>query len=82
MDISSGSFYPKPKVESSLLVFSPKKDYVIFKNVNSLEEVTRIIFNERRKKIRNRINRLFNRKINAANCKIALIGQKISIIKI
>ncbi len=60
MDISSGSFYPKPKVESSLLVFSPKKDYVIFKNANSLEEVTRIIFNERRKKIRNRINRLFN----------------------
>ena len=61
MDISSGSFYPKPKVESSLLVFNPKKDYVIFKNPNSLEKVTRIIFNERRKKIRKRINYLFNK---------------------
>ena len=60
MDISSASFYPKPKVESSLLVFSPKKDFVIFKNPNSLEKVTRVIFNERRKKIRNRINSLFN----------------------
>ena len=60
MDISSGSFYPKPKVESSLLVFSPKKDFVIFKNPNSLEKVTRVIFNERRKKIRNRLNSLFN----------------------
>tara|TARA_Y100000590_G_scaffold459170_1_gene615594 strand:- start:732 stop:1520 length:789 start_codon:yes stop_codon:yes gene_type:complete len=60
MDISSSSFYPKPKVDSSLLVFSPKKDYIIFKDPNSLEKVTRIIFNERRKKIRNRIKNLFN----------------------
>ncbi len=59
-DIGPESFYPKPKIDSSLLFFSPKKNYFEIKNPKYLEEVTRIFFNQRRKMLKKPFNQLFN----------------------
>jgi len=44
MDIDPSSFYPKPKVTSSLLVFEPKLNFIEFKNSKNLEHITNIFF--------------------------------------
>ncbi len=59
-DIKPGSFYPKPKVESSLLFFSPKLDFYKIKDPKNLEKVTRTFFNHRRKMLKKPFNQLFN----------------------
>ena len=59
-DIKPSSFFPKPKIDSSLLIFYPKKKYVKIKDPNNLEKVTRIFFNQRRKMLRKPFNQLFN----------------------
>ena len=59
IDISPNSFFPKPKINSSLLFFSLKKDFIKLKNPKNLEKVTRIFFNHRRKMIKKPYNRLF-----------------------
>jgi len=59
MDINPSSFFPKPKVMSSLLIFEPKINYIKFKNSKNLEHVTNVFFNQRRKMIKKPINILF-----------------------
>ena len=59
-DIKPTSFYPKPKIDSSLLFFTPKKKFPTFKEPKSLEKITRIFFNHRRKMIRKPYNQIFN----------------------
>ena len=59
-DIKPYSFSPKPKVESSLLIFHPKKNFIKIKNPTNLEKVTRIFFNQRRKMLKKPFNQLFN----------------------
>ena len=59
-DIHPTSFSPKPKVESTLLIFKPKKNYFIFNNPKNLEKITRIFFNHRRKMIKKPYNQIFN----------------------
>ena len=59
-DIKPESFFPKPKVDSSLLFFSPKKEFVKIKNPKNLEIVTRTFFNQRRKMLKKPFNQLFN----------------------
>ena len=66
-DIKPGSFFPKPKVDSSLLFFKPKKNFYQLKNSKNLEKITRIFFNQRRKKIKTPFNKLFNGNINVLN---------------
>ena len=51
----------RPKVESSLLFFSEKVDKYNFKDPKNLEKITRILFNQRRKKIRKSINNIFKK---------------------
>ncbi len=58
-DIKSSSFFPKPKVDSSLLLFKPKKIFHQFKNPKNLEKITRVFFNQRRKKLKKPFNILF-----------------------
>ncbi len=58
-DIKPESFSPRPKIDSSLLFFLPKKFYKI-KNPKNLEKVTRIFFNHRRKMLKKPFNQLFN----------------------
>ena len=59
-DIKPNAFSPKPKVDSSLLIFYPKKKFIKINNPNNLEKVTRIFFNQRRKMLKRPYNQLFN----------------------
>ena len=63
-DISAYCFSPRPKVESSLLKFTPKKKYFEIKDAKNLEMITRVFFNQRRKKIKKPINFLFKNKLD------------------
>ena len=58
-EISPNCFYPKPKVDSSILHFEPKQNFIKFKKNKSIEIVTKIFFNQRRKKIKNPMKQLF-----------------------
>ncbi len=71
IDIKPNSFRPRPKVESTLLVFTPKKKFFELKNPKTIEQVTRVFFNQKRKKIKKPFNQLFR---NAD-----LIAKKLSI---
>ena len=59
LDIKPNSFSPKPKVDSSLLFFTPKKKFFKLKNPKNLEKVTRVFFGHRRKMIKKPYNQLF-----------------------
>ena len=59
-DIKPNSFKPKPKVDSSLLFFIPKKNFYKIKNPKNLEKITRIFFSNRRKMIKKPYNQIFN----------------------
>ena len=59
-DIKPSSFSPRPKIDSSLLFFSPKNDFYFIENGKNLEIVTRAFFNHRRKMIKKPFNQLFN----------------------
>tara|TARA_A100000164_G_scaffold116952_1_gene103145 strand:- start:760 stop:1548 length:789 start_codon:yes stop_codon:yes gene_type:complete len=58
-DIGPNSFSPKPKIDSTLLYFTPRKDYFPIQKSKNLEMVTRIFFNQRRKMIKNPLKQLF-----------------------
>ena len=59
-DIKPGCFFPKPKVDSTLLLFSPKKKYIKINDPQNLEKITRVFFNQRRKMLKKPFNQLFN----------------------
>ncbi len=59
-DIKPSAFSPKPKVDSSLLFFYPKENFVNINNPYNLEKITRIFFNQRRKMLRKPFNQIFN----------------------
>ena len=59
-DIKPESFSPKPKINSSLLLLTPKKNFYKINEPKNLEKVTRIFFNQRRKMIKKPFNQLFN----------------------
>ena len=58
-DISPNCFYPKPKVHSTLVHFIPKNNYLELKESKNLEKITRVFFNQKRKKIKNPLKQLF-----------------------
>ena len=58
-DVSPNSFFPIPKVKSTILLIEPKSDFYKIKNVKNLEYITNIFFNQRRKMIRKPLNFLF-----------------------
>ncbi len=59
-DIKPEAFSPKPKIDSTLLFFTPKKNFEKINNPKNLEKITRIFFNHRRKMIKKPFNLLFN----------------------
>ena len=59
-NISPASFYPKPKIESTLLYFLPKSNFVDFDNPKNLEKITRIFFSQRRKMLRKPYKHIFS----------------------
>ena len=59
-DIGPNCFSPRPKIDSSLLHFTPKINWVEIKDPRSIEKVSRIFFNHRRKMLKKPFNQLFN----------------------
>lgn len=59
IDIYPTSFSPKPKINSTLLHFTPKKDFFEINDPKNLEKITRIFFNQRRKMIKKPFNLIF-----------------------
>ena len=59
-DIPPESFSPKPKVQSSLIHFTPKKNFAEIKDPFNLEKITRIFFSHRRKMLKKPFNQIFN----------------------
>ncbi len=66
VDIKPNSFSPKPKIDSSLLFFSPKKNFLKIKNPKNLEKITRIFFSQRRKMIKKPFSQVFSNEIKVA----------------
>ena len=58
-DVSPNSFYPIPKVKSTILLIEPRSEYFNLKNSKNLEHITNIFFNQRRKMIRKPLNIIF-----------------------
>ena len=63
IDVGPNSFFPKPKIDSSLLFFSPKKKFIKLKNSYNLEKITRIFFSHRRKMIKKSYIQLFSNNV-------------------
>ena len=59
-DIKPEAFSPKPKIDSSLLFFYPKKNFIKINDPKNLEKITRVFFNQRRKMLKKPFNQLFN----------------------
>ena len=66
-DIKPNCFSPKPKIDSTLLFFTPKKDFLKLKNPLALEKITRIFFSHRRKMIKKPFKQLFSNNSNLIN---------------
>ena len=63
-DVSKNSFFPKPKVDSTMLSFKPKiNNFFKLQNPNNLEKITRVLFSNRRKMINKNLKKLFKEKI-------------------
>ena len=60
IDIKPNSFSPSPKIDSSLLFFSLKENFLDLENPYNLEKITRIFFNHRRKMIKKPYFSLFS----------------------
>jgi 16S rRNA (adenine1518-N6/adenine1519-N6)-dimethyltransferase len=66
-DISPESFSPRPKIQSTLIHFTPKKKFVEIKDPINLEKITRIFFSHRRKMLKKPFNQIFNGKVDLLN---------------
>tara|TARA_B100001093_G_C26267716_1_gene775536 strand:- start:145 stop:537 length:393 start_codon:yes stop_codon:yes gene_type:complete len=59
--VSKNNFFPKPKVDATVLKFIPYKENKIkSNNFIKLEKLTRLFFNERRKKNKKKIIKIFS----------------------
>jgi len=67
-DISKNCFFPKPRVNSTVLSFNPKKNISFkLKDPKVLEKITRILFSNRRKMINKNFLKLFKNDILVAD---------------
>jgi len=65
-DVQPSSFFPKPKIDSSVLLLKPKLDFFPLNNPKNLEKLTRIFFMHRRKMLKKSYNLLFNGNLDIA----------------
>ena len=63
-NINPNSFFPMPKINSTLLSFIPKKTYFNIKNPKNLEIISRVFFNQRRKMIKKPLRIIFKKPDN------------------
>ncbi|MDA7825566.1 16S rRNA (adenine(1518)-N(6)/adenine(1519)-N(6))-dimethyltransferase RsmA [Candidatus Pelagibacter sp.] len=59
IDIKPQSFSPRPKIDSSLLLFTPKENFFELKDPKNLEKITRIFFSQRRKMLKKTLQSSF-----------------------
>ena len=59
-DILPESFSPRPKIQSTLIHFTPKEKFIEIKDPINLEKITRIFFSHRRKMLKKPFNQIFN----------------------
>jgi len=57
-DVSRNVFIPKPKVNSSIITFKPKKHSI--KDIQKFKELVKASFSQRRKKLKNNLNGILN----------------------
>ena len=58
--VNSNSFFPKPKVDSLVICFEPKKKNIIkIDDISNLEKITNIFFSNKRKMINKVIRKKF-----------------------
>ena len=60
MDIKPQSFSPRPKIDSTLLLLTPRKKIFELKDAKNLEMITRVFFSQRRKMLKKPFNQVFN----------------------
>tara|TARA_B100001057_G_scaffold481343_1_gene555266 strand:+ start:245 stop:1033 length:789 start_codon:yes stop_codon:yes gene_type:complete len=65
-DVKPICFSPRPKVESTVLLFEPKQKFLKLKNPKNLEHITRTFFIHRRKMIKKPYNSIFNGRMDIA----------------
>tara|TARA_Y100000992_G_C20892890_1_gene317198 strand:- start:143 stop:532 length:390 start_codon:yes stop_codon:yes gene_type:complete len=58
--ISPNCFFPKPKVNSMIIHFNPKKKILKKININNLEKITNVIFSNKRKMINKNIKKIIS----------------------
>ena len=58
-DINPNSFYPVPKIKSTILLIEPKSKFYKIKNPKNLEYLTSVFFNQKRKMIKKPLKILF-----------------------
>jgi len=59
IDIKPQSFSPRPKIDSTLLLFTPREDFFELKDAKNLEMFTRVFFSQRRKMLKKPFNQIF-----------------------
>ena len=60
LDIKPQSFSPRPKVDSTLLIFTHRENFFELKDAKNLEMITRVFFSQRRKMLKKPFNKIFN----------------------
>jgi 16S rRNA (adenine1518-N6/adenine1519-N6)-dimethyltransferase len=65
-DVQPSSFFPKPKIDSSVLLLKPKLDFFPLSNPKNLEKLTRTFFMHRRKMLKKSYNLLFKGNLDIA----------------
>jgi 16S rRNA (adenine1518-N6/adenine1519-N6)-dimethyltransferase len=66
-DIEPECFAPRPKIQSSVLCFTPRDNFFKIKNPKNIEIVSRVFFNHRRKMLKKPFNKLFNGDLKILN---------------
>ena len=63
-NVSPNCFFPKPKVNSTVILFKPKKhNFNNIKRLENLEKITNIFFSSKRKMINKSMKKIFNNNI-------------------
>ena len=60
IDIKPECFSPRPKIDSTLLLFTPRENFFELKDAKNLEMITRVFFSQRRKMLKKPFNQIFN----------------------
>ena len=59
IDIKPSSFSPRPKIDSTLLLFTPRENFFQIKEAKNLEMMTRVFFSQRREMLKKPFNQIF-----------------------